>query len=299
MTFPLVSVVVTTKNEASNIENCLKSIIEQDYPNIEIIVVDNSSTDQTKELAKKYTDRVFDLGPERSAQRNFGMIKKARGEYVMYIDADMLLSKSLISECIKATYTSNFVGLYIPEVILGKSLFAKIRSFERSFYDGTVIDATRFFRRSTIVDLGGFDEELFRSGSGEDWDLDISLSEKGPLGLLKNTGGDFLDYGFAAKFASERGFYTERFLGIYHNESEDTLIPYLKKKRYYATGFGGYKNKWVHKPEIIQKQLGFKYRLVTVFLEKGKWRKCMRKPHMYLLTVILKVLVGLVSLDKL
>ena len=38
MTFPLVSVVVTTKNEVSNIENCLKSIIEQDYPNIEIIV---------------------------------------------------------------------------------------------------------------------------------------------------------------------------------------------------------------------------------------------------------------------
>lgn len=92
---PLVSVVITTKNEERNIESCIKSILEQSYQNIEIIVVDNYSTDKTKEMALKYTDKVYDKGPERSAQRNYGMIDKSNGEYVMFVDADMILSPDL------------------------------------------------------------------------------------------------------------------------------------------------------------------------------------------------------------
>jgi len=60
MTNPLVSIVITTKNEEKNIENCLKSIVNQTYKNIEIIVVDNNSSDSTKEISLKYTDKVFD-----------------------------------------------------------------------------------------------------------------------------------------------------------------------------------------------------------------------------------------------
>ena len=68
-----VSVIVTTKNEEKNIENCLRSIKAQTYPQekIEIIVVDNNSTDKTKEIGKRYTERVYNFGPERSAQRKF------------------------------------------------------------------------------------------------------------------------------------------------------------------------------------------------------------------------------------
>jgi len=54
---PIVSVVITTKNEENNIENCIKSVKNQAYPP-ELIVVDNNSTDRTKELARKYTDKV-------------------------------------------------------------------------------------------------------------------------------------------------------------------------------------------------------------------------------------------------
>jgi glycosyltransferase involved in cell wall biosynthesis len=80
---PLVSIIITTKNEEKNIGNCLESILRnielKDYRNIEIIVVDNNSTDQTKEIARKYTKKVYKFGPERSAQRNLGA-KKARGK---------------------------------------------------------------------------------------------------------------------------------------------------------------------------------------------------------------------------
>lgn len=61
-TSPIVSVVVTTKNEERNIETCLRSFLAQTYAPIEIIVVDNGSTDRTKEIARKYTDQVFDRG---------------------------------------------------------------------------------------------------------------------------------------------------------------------------------------------------------------------------------------------
>ena len=75
---PVVSVIVTTKNEERNIGACLESVVQQSMAPLEVIVVDNNSEDQTSEIAKQYGARVFQLGPERSAQRNYG-VEKAHG----------------------------------------------------------------------------------------------------------------------------------------------------------------------------------------------------------------------------
>src|SRR3989344_3215998 len=83
----LVSIVITTRNSASTIGELLKSIKVQDYSRIEIIVVDNKSSDGTGEIAAQYTKKVFDKGPERSAQRNFGA-RKAKGQYLFFLDSD-------------------------------------------------------------------------------------------------------------------------------------------------------------------------------------------------------------------
>jgi len=56
---PLVSIIIPTYNSARTLEQCLISIVAQDYKDIEIIVVDNNSTDTTKEIAQKYTQNVF------------------------------------------------------------------------------------------------------------------------------------------------------------------------------------------------------------------------------------------------
>lgn len=96
---PFVSVIITTKNEERNIGNCLESIRHQIYPKdrLEIMVIDNNSSDKTKEIAYRYTDRIYDFGPERSAQRNFG-VKQANGKYIMYLDADMILSEVVLKK---------------------------------------------------------------------------------------------------------------------------------------------------------------------------------------------------------
>ena len=95
-----VSVIVTTKNEADRLPACLESIKKQTYLNIELIVVDNNSRDKTKDIAKSFGARVFDKGPERSAQRNFG-VSHAKGDYLLFLDADMELTPKVVEECVE------------------------------------------------------------------------------------------------------------------------------------------------------------------------------------------------------
>jgi len=122
---PIFSIIITTKNEERNIENCLLSIKLQDFPRelVEIIVVDNNSKDKTKEIAKKYTNKVYNFGPERSAQRNFGMLEKAGGEYLMYLDADMLLSNNILKKAKNVFDQGESVALYVSEIVLGNSFW--------------------------------------------------------------------------------------------------------------------------------------------------------------------------------
>ena len=81
---PVVSVIVTTKNEEKNIGACLESLAQQSMPPLEMIVVDNYSQDKTTEITQEYGAKVFQLGPERSAQRNYG-VEKAQGKYILYL----------------------------------------------------------------------------------------------------------------------------------------------------------------------------------------------------------------------
>ena len=96
---PVVSVIVTTKNEDRNIGACLESVVQQSMLPLEMIVVDNYSEDKTAEIALEYGAKVFELGPERSAQRNYG-VEKAQGKYILYLDADMHLSPDVLKDCV-------------------------------------------------------------------------------------------------------------------------------------------------------------------------------------------------------
>lgn len=296
-----VSVVITTKNEEHNIRNCLESIKHQTWRNVEILVVDNASDDKTKEIAKEYTNFVFDKGPERSSQRNFGMIEQANGEYVIYVDADMLLSPILLEQCVNfIENNSDTVALHISEIVLGKRYLSRVRRFERSFYDGTVIDGARFFKRDTFARVGGFDEILFRTGSGEDWDIDKSIKKYGKVKLLQNINGLRSPSTWPlAQFIENRGVeYNQFFSGIYHNESEFCLKKYLRKKLYYSQGFDGYIKKWGRGDSDIKQQFGLYYRYFGVFIEHGKWKKLLSNPNLTIGMYFLRFCVGVVYLSR-
>ncbi|MDD5431395.1 MAG: glycosyltransferase [Candidatus Omnitrophica bacterium] len=263
-----VSVIVTTKNEEVNIKACLESIRRQDYPaeKIEVIVIDNNSTDRTKELSLEYTNNVFNYGPERSAQRNFG-VKKASGRYVLYLDADMQLSEEVLSECFNKCEKEGLIGLYIPEKIIGKGFWIKVRNFERSFYDATCIDAVRFVRKDKFLGIGGFDESLT---GPEDWDFDRRIRQAGGVSIIKSQ--------------------------IYHNEDGFNLKEYILKKCYYSQWFNLYKQKWGESDPVIKKQLGIWYRYVGVFTENGKWLKLVRHGVLTLGMFSLRIRIGVMYL---
>lgn len=303
---PLVSIVITTKNEERNIANCIKSIKTQTYPpeKIEIIVVDNQSQDQTKAIAKKYTPLVFDKGPERSAQRNHGMMEVAKGEYVMYVDADMIFSPCLIEDAVhEMEINPGLLALYISEIVLGTSFWSRVRRFERSFYDGTVVDCVRFIRKRTFSEVGGFD--LSMTGP-EDWDLDKKIRRKGTVKVLsqrkhpvaRKAPMNAWEKEFSA-FLDERGVdYTKWGSVIFHNEAEFDLPSYLRKKSYYTENFDIYVNKWGRTDADITKQLGFYYRFLGVFIEDGKWRKMVSHPIMAIGMYWLRFRVGMVFLKQ-
>ena len=62
----------------------------------------------------------------------------------------MILSRTLIEECVSSIDSSNTDAFYIPERIVGDGFWIKVRDFERSFYTGTVIDAVRFIQTGFV-----------------------------------------------------------------------------------------------------------------------------------------------------
>lgn len=265
---PLVSVVVTTKNEERNIGNCLQSIKEQTYPSIELIVVDNNSGDDTVEIAKNFTEKVYIKGPERAAQRNFG-VKEAQGKYILYLDADMILSKEVVAECVDKCEGENCIALYIPERIVGQGFWIKVRDFERGFYNASCIDAVRFVRRDKFLEVDGFDEENLASGP-EDWDFDRRIKQFGNVSIIKSP--------------------------LYHKEGGFNFRKYLRKKGYYSKSLDGYVEKWGRGDPIVKKQLGARYRLLGVFIENGKWKRLIRHPLLTVGIYLLRFMVGITYL---
>jgi len=97
---PLVSIVVPTRNSAETLPLCLASIRRQTYRNIEVIVVDSYSTDNTVEIAKRFGAKVIQVAGERARAKNVGL-RLAKGKYVLFIDSDMVLTPRVVEKCIQ------------------------------------------------------------------------------------------------------------------------------------------------------------------------------------------------------
>lgn len=245
----LVSVIITTKNEEKVIARLIQSINKQSYKNFEIILVDNNSTDRTVDIAKKMGIKVYSFGPERSAQRNFGA-KKARGEYLLFLDADMELTNKVLEECIEAFKKGeNLGGIAIPEKSKASNFWGRVKGFERSIYNekgDPVTDAARFFPKKVFTAAGGYDEEIT---GPEDWDLPE---------VIKNLGFKIIRINAP----------------IYHYERISHPFDLAKKKFYYAKSAYKYLEKHNINP-ISAKTIYF---LRPIFYKN--WKKILLNPKL-------------------
>ena len=89
---PRVSVVIPTYNSSAMVEQAIQSVLAQTYRDFEIIVIDDGSTDGTKDVVRRFGERVRYFNQENqgvSAARNFG-IHQSLGEYIAFLDSDDL-----------------------------------------------------------------------------------------------------------------------------------------------------------------------------------------------------------------
>jgi glycosyltransferase involved in cell wall biosynthesis len=167
---PLVSIIVPTYNSERTLGRCLDSIKNQTYQNIEMIVVDNGSTDRTVEIAHQYGAKVHILGSaERCKQTNYGS-KMARGKYVYQVGSDFVLDSTIVEEatrkCEDEGYDAVSMFCAIDPTI---SFWAKVRKLEKDCYKGELLyTGARFFRKDVFEAIGGFRENLV---AAEDYDL--------------------------------------------------------------------------------------------------------------------------------
>jgi glycosyltransferase involved in cell wall biosynthesis len=152
----LVSVVVPTRDSIRTIERCLRSIREQTWPEVELVVVDNYSADGTWQVAQEFAHRALQGGPERSTQRNLG-VDSSNGEFVLLIDSDMELPVTLIEHAMEAARRDSADAVFVAEVTAGDGYWARCRSLEQSCYtESTVVQSPLLVKRQYLMDIGGF-----------------------------------------------------------------------------------------------------------------------------------------------
>jgi GT2 family glycosyltransferase len=162
---PLVSVILPVHNGEGFLAEAIESVLAQDYRPIEIIVIDDGSTDATARIAVGFEDRVRyyhqpNAGP--AAARNFG-VREANGEFIAFIDADDLWPGDKL-----ATHMRCFQAYPALEIVQGLIRRIRLRGAARAQGDGPDVDFLFFYsnlgsmvmRRSVFERIGYFEAGL-------------------------------------------------------------------------------------------------------------------------------------------
>lgn len=175
---PRVSFCIPTLNNEDTLDECLNSIINQDYPDFEIIIVDGYSTDKTVEIAKKYTDKIyFDAGTYGSACQT--SVEHSTGQILALFDSDIITPhRRWLINAIRYFNYSNKVSTVWPMNVAPPDSPMTTRLYfnhwsvviddrikkRRSVYGG----GNALFLRKYIEEIGGIDRAL-HWGADFDW----------------------------------------------------------------------------------------------------------------------------------
>ena len=163
---PLVSVIIPTWNSGRTLDLCMRSVINQTYQKIEVIVVDGGSIDNTLEILSKYKVKIVKSKKRgRSFQRNIGVLN-ACGELLLQVDSDEVLHPMLIEECVKKVLVGKFEALFLPTFDTGFTYFGKSRcvggyiNLNLRKEKWIPNSAVRFYTKRVFETVNGYDENL-------------------------------------------------------------------------------------------------------------------------------------------
>lgn len=192
---PKVSVIIPAYNKVAFTVRTVESVLAQIYKHLEIIVVDDGSTDQTRNLLEPYQDRIHYIYKKNggaSSARNMGL-KVAKGKYVGFLDCDDLYLRDKISRCVEFLELNSAFGFVHTGVdlidahdgIVGRFAYPKALQMHWLapflIMGNFVSNPTVLVRKECLEAVGGFDESIFTPA---DWDLWLRLSERYQAGYI-------------------------------------------------------------------------------------------------------------------
>ena len=196
---PLLSVIVANYNNGSYLRDCLDSILEQTYKNVEIIVSDDASTDNSPEIIREYEAKhpgivkgIFSTVNRGVSKNRHGAILQVEGEYITTLDSDdyyadprkLQMEMELIAEHKKRTGRDVITFSNIQLVKADKKLIC-ILGNENNIREGYILEEilTRscmiprdyIIKKNDYFEMGGYDHQF---PIYEDWDLKIRLAAR-------------------------------------------------------------------------------------------------------------------------
>lgn len=207
----LVSIVTPSYNQARYLEETMRSVLEQDYPHIEYMVVDGGSTDGSREIIEKYADRLAwwvsekDRGQTDAINKGFA---RAQGEVLAWLNSDDTYQPGAIREAVEFLRANPQVGLvygdanYIDEHgrVIGR--FPVAQTDYRRLRQGYVHipQQSAFFRADLWRKVGPLDESFYFA---MDYDLWVRLAREAPIVYLPRVWANFRLHSDAKTIAAD------------------------------------------------------------------------------------------------
>jgi glycosyltransferase involved in cell wall biosynthesis len=205
----LVTIVTPSFNQGHFIRATIESVLSQQYPFTEYIIMDGGSTDATAAIAAEYSSRLKfisekDRGQSHAINKGFRM---AKGEIVSWLNSDDVILPGAVGHAAKALEEDPLLGAVYGEGYLIdydgviKNRFPATEPFnlwKLVYLSDYILQQTVYFRRSIFEELGYLDESL---NWGMDWDILIRIGKRYPMRCLPEYMGCLREYGEAKTFS--------------------------------------------------------------------------------------------------
>ena len=257
---PLISVIMPTYNHAIFIREAIESVLNQTYSNLELIIIDNYSKDNTEQIVSSFTDsriKYFKFANHGiiAASRNFG-IDNSQGEYLTFIDSDDIWLPNKLNIQLEYLRDNPDVSLACCSLIIksiNRRYSNKIIATKSKIHTGYIYNqllnfnfipcASVMVKASTLNDTGCFDEKP-EFITAEDWDLWLRIARENKITFIPKV------------------------LGIYRMHSTNLFLEGKRLERSLSVINKHFKRGWITKKQAERARANFYFREGWASIEK-------------------------------
>ena len=244
---PSVSIIILARNHLEHLEDCLKSVMNLDYPHVEIILADNASTDGSPDFVQQKFPSVRVVKLDKNygfAEGNNRAIRQAKGDYIFLLNPDTKIEPNCVDKLIKAMEQDKTIGICMPKMLM-------------------------FDEPSVINSAGIIANELLLGRDRGAWELDCGQYDREKQILGACGAGMFI----RRKLFKEIGYF-DRFYFAYYEDLDFSI----------RTWCSGYKVNFVPQAIVYHKYRPFRKDILNEYIDHRNRLRMMLK-NMSLVTL--------------